>query len=165
MPGTFSSPYQISNAMNAKLTQKQQSALRFIALGMNQTQAGRKAGYAINNAPQMVNKLLKRKDAQEFLASVNEQVETLGGKEILSVTARKQHLSDIVTSNLSTPNEQMNAIDLLCKIEGIYITKVQAEVKVAAGVLLVPMAMNLEQWEAGAGEAQAKLMAEAIGEE
>ena len=143
------------------LNQRQKSALRYFASGMSQTMAGRRAGYSVNCASQMVNKLLKRKDAQTFLATVNQTVETLGGKIILDVTSRKQHLSDIVTSQSSTPSEAMAAIDLLNKMEGLYVTKVQADVRHTGGIMQVPV-ISLSDWEKGAAQAQAKLMEEAI---
>lgn len=122
------------------------------------TEAGRKAGYSTSNAPQMVSKLMKRKDAQQFLGTLREKVDSAS---ILDVRARKEHLSQIVTSQLTTPGEQMAAIHLLNKMESVYVSKIEAGVNHRGGVMLVPIASSLPDWEAAAGGSQARLMKDA----
>ena len=78
------------------------------------------------------------------------------------MTARKEHLSQIVQSQLTTPSEQMAAIHLLNKMEAVYVTKIEADVSHEGGVMLVPMAASVDDWTAVAESSQAKLMNDAI---
>lgn len=145
--------------MAQKLNDQQRNALRYVAQGMTLTQAGRKAGYAPSNAPQMVSKLMKRNDAQKYLGTLRKKSDNA---VILSVTARKEHLSKIVTSQLSTPGEQMAAIHLLNKMDGVYVTKVEADVATTGGIMVVPMASSTDDWQKSASQSQAALMMDAI---
>ncbi|NWK54313.1 hypothetical protein HW115_01725 [Verrucomicrobiaceae bacterium N1E253] len=144
--------------MAQKLNDQQRNALRYVATGMTLTEAGRKAGYSVSNAPQMVSKLMRRADAQEYLGTLRDKADT---PFILDITARKEHLSKIATSQLATPTEQMAAIHLLNKMDGLYVQKVEADIN-HGGVMLVPVVNCLEDWEKAAVGAQAQLMKETI---
>ena len=145
--------------MPRPLNKKQRAALEYVAQGMTQSEAGRKAGYSVNNAPKVVSMLLKRDDAREYLQRITE---TSQSPMVLDVRQRKEHLSKIATSQLSTPGEQMAAIHLLNKMDGVYVTKVEADVVTTGGIMVVPMASNSDDWQKSASQSQAALMMEAI---
>lgn len=145
--------------MPRPLNKKQRAALEYVAQGMTQSEAGRKAGYSVNNAPKVVSMLLKRDDAKQYLQRI---IEASQSPMILDVRQRKEHLSKIATSQLSTPGEQMAAIHLLNKMDGIYVTKLEADVKATGGIMIVPMAMGMDDWQEKAMQSQAALMADAV---
>ena len=141
------------------LNEQQKIALRAVAGGHSMTEAGRLAKYSPNCASQVVSKLMKRPDAQEFLGDLHEAANSA---TILDVTARKEHLSKLATSQLATPTEQIAAIHALNKMDGIYVTKIEADVNHSGGVMVVPMVASVADWGKQAASSQAKLMAEAV---
>jgi phage terminase small subunit len=143
--------------MAQRLNDQQRQALRFVSSGMTYTEAGRKAGYAPSNASQSVGKLVRRADAAEFLGRLRDKADKAVVPDLVQ---RKEHLARIIASQEATFREQMQAIELLCKIDGVFVTKIQAEVK--GGVMLVPVSANLDDWKAAAADSQARLMAEAV---
>ncbi len=141
-----------------KLNEQQKIALRGVASGKSMTEAGRLANYSKNCASQVVRKLMKRPDAQAFLGDLQNKANSA---TILDVTARKEHLSKIVTNQVSTPTEQIAAIHALNKMDGVYIERVETNVN-HGGVMLVPIAATVDEWQSVAESTQAKLMTNTI---
>ena len=135
------------------LTARQQAALENIAAGMTYTAAGRAAGYTAKSAPAMVSRLVKRPDAKELLAKIGEKATT---PHILSVIERKEFLSGVVKNQESLPTEAMAAIHLLNKMEGVYLERVETEVRQHC-VMIVPDLGTGESWEKRAMKSQAAL--------
>lgn len=61
----------------------------------------------------------------------------------------------------SSGASRVSALGKLAKILGLETVKIDANVRIAGGVMLVPLADNPDEWEANAKAAQAKLRADA----
>tara|TARA_R110000803_G_scaffold19510_3_gene50981 strand:+ start:1666 stop:2097 length:432 start_codon:yes stop_codon:yes gene_type:complete len=138
------------------LNDRQRECLRFIASGETISNATLKAGY---KSPAYGTTLLARPDAKAYLEKLRDVVVSTA---IIGVTARKERLTEIANDADVKTSDQIKAIDTLNRMDGVYVTKIEAEVSHRGGVMLVPMVDNLGDWEKNAGPSQAKLMADAV---
>lgn len=113
--------------------------------------------------------LLKRPIVQKYLRTLFARVEEMG---VLTKAQGLMILTDIATAPRMTqmdggeicPNETklaVEAIKQISKMQG-WDAPVKMDVNHSAGVMIVPMAENLTDWEAAAADSQARLMADAI---
>ena len=113
------------------LTDQQENFARAIALdGMNQSDAYRATYNTETDRQETV------WDAASKLANhpeVAQRIKELRGEtaspKIMSAQERREKLTAIIENPESSPREIMQAIDLLNKMDGEYVQKVQAEVK------------------------------------
>ena len=113
------------------LTDQQENFARAIALdGMNQSDAYRACYNTETERQETV------WDSASKLAShpeVSQRIKELRGEtaspQSMSAQKRREKLTSIIEDPDSSPREVMQAIDLLNKMDGEYIQKVQAEVK------------------------------------
>lgn len=113
------------------LTDKQESFARAIALdGMNQSDAYR-ACYDTETERQetvwdAASKLASHPEVAQRIAELRGETAT---PQIMNAQKRREKLTSIIEDPDSSPREVMQAIDLLNKMDGEYVQKVQAEVK------------------------------------
>lgn len=112
------------------LTDKQESFARAIALdGMNQSDAYRACYDTETDRQETVwdaaSKLASHPEVAQRIAELRGETAT---PQIMSAQKRREKLTDIIENPGSSPREVMQAIDLLNKMDGEYVQKVQANV-------------------------------------
>jgi phage terminase small subunit len=113
------------------LTDKQESFARAIALdGMNQSDAYRACYDTETDRQETVwdaaSKLASHPEVSQRIAELRGETAT---PQIMNAQKRREKLTSIIEDPDSSPREVMQAIDLLNKMDGEYVQKVQAEVK------------------------------------
>ena len=110
-----------------QLSQRQKLFAENIVKGMSHTAAAIAAGYSKKSAGFNADKLLKNTKIREYMEKLNEPRE----KEVgLTIEQIKSELSKIAQCEEALPCDRMKAMDLLCKIQGIY-NKESYEIKKA----------------------------------
>jgi phage terminase small subunit len=111
------------------LTPKQEKFVRAIVLdGMNYSDAYRSAYDTKRMTDKSVNeKASILKDDVKIRARIKELAAEIDSPKIMSVTKRAEKLSSFAEAD--DPNVAMKAIDLLNKMTGEYVQKVEADVK------------------------------------
>lgn len=100
--------------------------------GMNYSNAYRNAYNTANMATSTVNEKASRlKD--KLRASIDKAREEADSPKIISVVRRKEKLSEIINTSEDI-HEQMKAMDLLNKMEGVYVTKVDGGISLATKI-------------------------------
>ena len=112
------------------LTQKQEEFAKKIAEGMNQTDAYR----AVYNTNRMTDKSVWEK-ASELASNVKvkarlKELRDMAAKPtIMTSQERKEWLTEVIKNPEESTSDRLKAIDLMNKMDGEYVQKVQAEVK------------------------------------
>ena len=111
-----------------RLTNKQMRFVRGIAKGLNQSQAARDAGYAnpdVAGSQQIRN--------PKILKELQQLTKRTDRKEIATIEKRKERLTQIMLDPESADADRCRAIDLLNKMEALYIIKneVTAQLKLS----------------------------------
>ena len=113
------------------LTPQQEKFAQAVALdGMNYTEAYRSAYNTSGMSDKTVNEkasLLKDKD--KIRARIKELRDEVNTPKIMSAQKRKERLTEIIDDPDIDINAKLKAIDLLNKMDGEYVQKVQAEVQ------------------------------------
>lgn len=112
------------------LTPKQEKFVKNIVLeGMNYSDAYRDAYNTKGMSDKTVNeKACRLKDQDNIRARIKELSAEIDSPKIMTVTRRAEKLSEYA-ENAEDPNVAMKAIDLLNKMTGEYVQKVEADVK------------------------------------
>lgn len=92
----------------------------------------------------------------ELTAQMDEKA-IVSRQEVLLGLKKEAHASNSLFASSST---RISAFRSLAKILGMEITKVEGNMTLAGGVMAVPFAGSLEEWEKYSREAQEKLKAE-----
>ena len=110
------------------LTAKQEAFARNIALeDMNYSDAYRSAYNTSGMTDKTVNeKASKLKDSDKIRTRIAELREASVTPKVISRTKREERLSELAVDE--DPNVAMKAIDLLNKMQGVYVQKVEANV-------------------------------------
>ena len=110
------------------LTAKQEAFARNIALeDMNYSDAYRSAYNTSGMTDKTVNeKASKLKDSDKIRTRIAELREASVTPKVISRTKREERLSELAVDE--DPNVAMKAIDLLNKMQGVYVQKVEADV-------------------------------------
>ena len=113
------------------LTPKQETFVKAIVLdGMNYSDAYRAAYNTTGMSDKTVNEKASRmKDADKIRARILELSAEIDSPKIMTVTKRAEKLSALAESE--DPNVVMKAIDLLNKMTGEYVTKVEGNLNVS----------------------------------
>lgn len=111
------------------LTPKQEQFVKCIVFnGMNYSDAYRNAYNTKGMADKTINERASRlKDEYKIRARIEELRSEIDTPKIMSATKRAEMLT--MLANSDDPNVQMKAIDLLNKMTGEYVTKIDADVK------------------------------------
>lgn len=112
------------------LTQKQERFVQCIIEGMSQTEAY-KASY---NAEKMAHKtiiekacvLMKDKRIQARLKEIRDKMMS---PKIMSANERLEWLTNLIKSDEETTADKLKATDIMNKMQGEYVQKVEADVK------------------------------------
>ena len=113
------------------LTEKQERFAQAVALeGMTYSDAYRSA----YDTKRMSNKTINEKASvlaseDKITARITELRENLVGKKIMTAQERMEWLTEVVKSKEETTSDKMKAIDIMNKMQGEYVQKVEADVK------------------------------------
>ena len=113
------------------LTEKQERFAQAVALeGMTYSDAYRSA----YDTKRMSNKTINEKASvlaseDKITARITELRENLVGKKIMTAQERMEWLTEVVKSEKETTSDKMKAIDIMNKMQGEYVQKVEADVK------------------------------------
>ena len=111
------------------LTAKQENFAKAVALdGMNYSDAYRSAYNCVRMSDTTINNnAWKLMQNNEITTRIKELAAQADSPKIMSATKRREKLSELAEDE--DPNVAMKAIDLLNKMDGEYVQKVEAEVK------------------------------------
>ena len=120
-----------------KLTPKQEAFCKAIAIDdMNYSDAYRKAYDTENMSPFTINEKASRlKDKDKIATRINELRKMVDTPRIMNARQRRERLSRIA-ENSPDENAQMKAIDLLNKMDGEYVTKIDADVNADVSITI-----------------------------
>lgn len=118
------------------LTDKQEKFAQAIALdGMNAADAYRAAYNTENMKSESIwCNASKLKSDAKVAQRIEELQATLINPKIMSAQKRLEWLTDVITSTAESTNDKLKAADIMNKMQGEYVQKVQAEVQSAVTI-------------------------------
>jgi phage terminase small subunit len=112
------------------LTAKQEKFAKNIMLGMTQTDAYRDAYNAKNMSANAIRReaslLMDHPNISQIIKEMRERV---SNENIMTVQKRMEWLTGIINAEAENTGDRLKALDLLNKMSGEYVQKVQAEVE------------------------------------
>jgi hypothetical protein len=126
----------------------------------NGTAAMARLGFEFSQPAVMVNKWMNEPYTQYLLDQFireAEQSSLVTRNAVTAALVREANSYGLDCSGAS----RVSALGKLAKILGMEITNIKADVAVAGGIMLVPLATNSDDWEKNAAAAQANLKANA----
>ena len=113
------------------LTAKQEKFVQNIIEGMSQADAYRSAGY---NCKKMSNNAIWHEASQlmdnpKVAQRVQELREQLEDKAIMTAKERLKWLTEVIQSEREKTDTKLKAVDIMNKMQGEYVQKVEADVK------------------------------------
>jgi phage terminase small subunit len=147
--------------MSNKLSAQQKRFADGVLSGLPAGRAYEAAGYKSrgDTADSAASQLLRNIKVSEYIENIKTKATN---SLIISVTRRKEILSEQAERNDDeTAADSRQAIAELNRMEGSYAAE-KVEIGVQGGVLLVPMAKNLEEWEQASIPSQEQLQADTI---
>ena len=118
------------------LTPKQEAFAQAIALeGMNKSDAYRSAYDTSKMSDKTVNEKASVLAGQDKItARVNELRATLVSPKIMSAQERLEWLTQLIQSENETTSDKLRATDIMNKMQGEYVQKVETEIKNAVNI-------------------------------
>mgnify|MGYP003290540587 CR=1 FL=1 len=114
------------------LTDKQEKFVQGIISGLNQADAYRNA---YNASKMSDNAIYREASLLMSLPKVTQRIKELRDQSasgaVMSARERMEWLSDLIRSNFETTTDKLKAVDLINKMSGEYVQKVEADVKQA----------------------------------
>lgn len=104
------------------LNARQKAFCEYYVASCNATESAIKAGYSEKTAYSIGNENLKKPEIQNYIKSLTEQTKS---KRIMSAKERKEWLTTVIKNENEKLNDRLKALDILNKMEGEYIEKVQ----------------------------------------
>ena len=118
-------------AAKDRLTEKQEKfCLYFRKTGGNQTLAAIKAGYSKDTAAVQANRLLKNVNVKK---RIKELADDAARKTIMDTVERQEQLTKIARDPAAENRDRVRAMDILNKMDGKYLIKVDVTVKAQFG--------------------------------
>jgi len=113
--------------------QQKQFCLEFRKNGGNATKAAIASKYAEKSAASMASQLLKNPKVLEYLELLRKDAMS---RTIMGITERQETLTDIARNPAADFADRNRAIDLLNKMDGIYLVRVDVNVQcnIGAGI-------------------------------
>lgn len=108
--------------VNEKLNIRQRKFAEYYAQSGNTVQSAIKAGYSEKYANALAYKLLENIGVSEYIKELTEKAKD---ERILTAKDRQVMLSDIARNKYSEVDERIKAIDVLNKMTGEYMNKVE----------------------------------------
>ena len=112
------------------LTAKQELFVQNIIQGMSQADAYRSAYVCKNMSDKTVWESASRLMANsKVTARLSELREQLANEKIMSAQKRMEWLTSLIQNDEASNNDKLKALDILNKMDGEYVQKIQAEVQ------------------------------------
>lgn len=108
-----------------KLNERQKKFAEYYAQCGNIVQSAIKAGYSETYANKLAHKLLENIGVSEYIKKLTEQAQDA---RIMTAKERQITLSDMAKDAENAPTDRIKAIDVLNKMTGEYLVKVEAEI-------------------------------------
>ncbi len=108
--------------MSEKLNMRQRKFAEYYAQSGNASESARRAGYSAKYINSNVQKLLQNTAISEYIKELTEKAKD---ERILTAKDRQVMLSDIARNKYSEVDERIKAIDVLNKMTGEYMNKVE----------------------------------------
>ena len=113
-----------------KLTPRQQKFCEYYAASGNASEAARQAGYKEKNADATGRENLRKPTVQAYIKELSER-DRKG--RIMSIEERQELLTKIA-SECEDNNARLKAVEILNKMDGVYITKAEVKNEVSGGL-------------------------------
>ncbi len=107
--------------MDDKLNERQRKFAEFYVQNGNAAESAKKAGYSEKFAAQNANKLLKNTNVSKYIKQLSDKIED---ECILNAKDRQIILSKIAKDDMNEPSDRIKSIDVLNKMSGEYLQKV-----------------------------------------
>jgi phage terminase small subunit len=112
------------------LTAKQEEFVQNIIQGMNQADAYRLAYPNSKSSDKTIQEAASRlMKNSKVLARLTELRQELATPAIMSAQRRLEWLTGVIQSNEESTGDKLRAVDIMNKMQGEYVQKIQAEVK------------------------------------
>lgn len=111
------------------MNERQKKFAEYYAQSGNAAESARSAGYSEKYAAQNAGKLLKNTNISEYIKKLSKEIKD---ERILTVKDRQVILSELAKDDLNEPSDRIKAIDVLNKMSGEYLQKVDVTGKIEA---------------------------------
>lgn len=108
-----------------KLNERQKKFAEYYAQCGNAAESALKAGYSESYATHRTDEMLRNVEIAEYIKELTEKAQDA---RIMTAKERQITLSDMAKDAENAPTDRIKAIDVLNKMTGEYLVKVEAEV-------------------------------------
>lgn len=108
--------------MEKKLTARQKMFCEYFVASGNATQSAIKAGYSDNYARDRIHSLMKSVGVSRYIEELQKKIQS---SRIMSAVERQEWLTELIKNQKAKDTDKLKAIDILNKMEGEYLEKVQ----------------------------------------
>lgn len=109
-----------------KLNARQKAFCEYYVACGNATEAAKKAGYSENYARDRIHVLMKNVGICRYIEELQKKAQS---SRIMSAVERKEWLTKVLNDVEAKLNDKLKALDILNKMDGEYISKVEIEDK------------------------------------
>ena len=105
-----------------KLNARQKSFCEFYVASGNATESAIKAGYSEKYTNKNVSKIRQNTAVQEYIKELQEKAKT---SRIMTAVERREFLTEVIKNGNEQVQDRLKALDILNKMDGEYIEKMQ----------------------------------------
>ncbi len=105
-----------------KLNARQKSFCEFYVASGNATESAIKAGYSEKYTNKNVSKIRQNTAVQEYIKELQEKAKT---SRIMTAVERREFLTEVIKNGNEKVQDRLKALDILNKMDGEYIEKMQ----------------------------------------
>lgn len=105
-----------------KLNARQKSFCEFYVASGNATESAIKAGYSEKYTNKNVSKIRQNTAVQEYIKELQEKTKT---SRIMTAIERREFLTEVIKNGNEKIQDRLKALDILNKMDGEYIEKMQ----------------------------------------
>ena len=105
-----------------KLNARQKAFCEYYVVSGNATDAAIKAGYKEKNARKIGSENLTKMDIKKYIKELQEKAKT---SRIMTAVERREFLTEIIKNGNEKVQDRLKALDILNKMDGEYIEKMQ----------------------------------------
>ena len=105
-----------------KLNARQKSFCEFYVASGNATESAIKAGYSEKYTNKNVSKIRQNTAVQEYIKELQEKAKT---NRIMTAVERREFLTEVIKNRNERLQDRLKALDILNKMDGEYIEKMQ----------------------------------------
>ena len=105
-----------------KLNARQKAFCEYYVVSGNATDAAIKAGYKEKNARKIGSENLTKMDIKKYIKELQEKAKT---SRIMTAVERREFLTEVIKNGNEKVQDRLKALDILNKMDGEYIEKMQ----------------------------------------